>query len=178
MRIISGVLKGRKVLPPKGLPVRPTTDMAKEALFNVLNNQVDFDEIRVLDLFSGTGNITLEFASRGVTNLVAVDQNYKCYSFLSQLVEDFKLPGIQATRDNVFKFIERSHEPFDLIFADPPYDLKELAEIPNKIFKSNLLKSDGLLVLEHPSYQRFSSHPNFIETRKYGQSSFSFFKSI
>src|SRR5690606_34035384 len=136
MRIVSGTLKGRKILPPKGLPVRPTTDMAKEALFNVLNNRVDFEDIRVLDLFSGTGNISLEFASRGVTNLVAVDQNYKCCAFLTQMVEDFKLPGIQVTRDSVFKFIERSHEPFDLIFADPPYDLSELADIPNKIFKS------------------------------------------
>jgi len=178
MRIVSGTLKGRKILPPKGLPVRPTTDMAKEALFNVLNNRVDFEDIRVLDLFSGTGNISLEFASRGVNNLVAVDQNYKCCAFLSQMVETFKLPGIQVIRDSVFKFIERTHEPFDLIFADPPYDLAELAEIPNRILKTSILKADGLLILEHPSYQKFSGHPSFIETRKYGQSSFSFFNSI
>jgi len=178
MRIISGTLKGRKVLPPKGLPVRPTTDMSKEALFNVLNNRVDFEEISVLDLFSGTGNVSLEFASRGVNKLVAVDQNYKCCAFLNQMVNDFKLSGVQVVRDNVFKFIERNHESFDLIFADPPYDLPNLKEIPDRVFESSLLNKEGMLILEHPTFQRFSEHANFIETRKYGQSSFSFFKPI
>jgi len=175
MRIISGDLRGRKIDPPKGLPVRPTTDMAKEALFNVLSNRLAFESIRVLDLFSGTGNISLEFASRGVTDLVAVDQNFKCCSFLTSLAEEFNLPGIRVVRDRVFKFIERTHEPFDLIFADPPYDLPELPEIPARIFNTSLLKPNGLLILEHPSYQNFSDHSKFIEKRKYGQTSFSFF---
>lgn len=175
MRIISGDLRGRKIDPPKGLPVRPTTDMSKEALFNVLSNRLDFEDIRVLDLFSGTGNISLEFASRGVTDLVSVDQNFKCCAFLTAMVEEFKLPGVRVVRDRVFKFIERTHEPFDLIFADPPYDLPELSEIPDRIFNAKLLKPNGLLILEHPSYQHFSSHINFVEKRKYGQTSFSFF---
>jgi len=178
MRIISGFLKGRKIEPPKGLPVRPTTDMSKEALFNVLHNRLDFEDINVLDLFSGTGNITLEFASRGVSDIVAVDQNFKCCAFLTKAMEEFKLTGIRVVRDNVFKFIERNHEPFDLIFADPPYDLPELIEIPNKIFNTDLLKPNGLFILEHRSYQKFSDHRNFIESRKYGQSSFSLFKPI
>lgn len=175
MRIISGDLRGRKIDPPKGLPVRPTTDMAKEALFNVISNRLLFEDLRVLDLFSGTGNISLEFASRGVNDLVAVDQNFKCCSFLTNIAEEFNLQGIKVVRDRVFKFLERSHEPFDLIFADPPYDLTELAEIPDRIFKTNLLKPNGLLILEHPSYQNFSNHINFTEKRKYGQTSFSFF---
>src|SRR5690606_471632 len=113
MRIISGKLRGRKIEPPKGLPVRPTTDMSKEALFNVLNNRLDFENLRVLDLFSGTGNISLEFASRGVKDLDAVDKDIKCYFFLNGKIEEFELEGIRAYRDNVFKFIERSHEPYD-----------------------------------------------------------------
>lgn len=178
MRIISGKLKGRKVEPPKGLPVRPTTDMSKEALFNVLNNRVNFEDIRVLDLFSGTGNISLEFISRGVNDLISVDQNFKCCAFLTKMIDEFNLEGITVIRDNVFKFIGRTHEPFDLIFADPPYNIAELPEIPDKIFSTNLLKPDGILVLEHPSYQNFSEHRNFIENRRYGQSSFSFFSPI
>src|SRR5690606_19355240 len=114
------------------------------ALFNVLNNQVDFEDIRVLDLFSGTGNISLEFASRGVSDSVSVDQSYNCCAFLTKTAEEFKLTGIKVVRDNVFKFIERHHEPFDLIFADPPYDLPNLVDIPNKIFNTTLLKPQGL----------------------------------
>src|SRR5690606_15279597 len=118
-------------------------DMSKEALFNVLTNRVHFDSIRVLDLFSGTGNVSLEFISRGVTDLVSVDQNFRCCAFLTKTAADFNLEGVTVVRDNVFKFIERTHEPFDLIFADPPYDLPQLLEIPNKVFASNLLKPDG-----------------------------------
>ena len=178
MRIISGILKGRKILPPKGLPVRPTTDMAKESLFNVLVNRVDFESIRVLDLFSGTGNISIEFASRGVQDLTSVDQNFKCCAFLTQVADEYNLAGIQVVKENVLKFIERNHEPFDVVFADPPYDLPWLPEIPDKVLEKNLVKSDGVFILEHPSFKRFSEHPNFIETRKYGQSSFSFFQPI
>lgn len=178
MRIISGSLRGRKILPPKGLPVRPTTDMSKEALFNVLTNRFHFDEIRVLDLFSGTGNISLEFASRGVEDLVAVDQNFRCCAFLTETVEQFKLPGIEVVRDDVLKYINRRHSrPFDLIFADPPYDMKLLPDLPGKVFASDLLKPEGLFILEHPSYLRFAQQDFFQETRRYGQSSFSFFQS-
>lgn len=178
MRIIAGSLRGRKILPPKGLPVRPTTDMSKEALFNVLTNRFYFDEIRVLDLFSGTGNISLEFASRGVEDLVAVDQNFRCCAFLTQTAEELKLPGIEVVRDDVLKYIERKHaKPFDLIFADPPYDMKLLPELPGRVMGSDLLKAGGLFILEHPSYLRFGQQNFFQETRRYGQSSFSFFQS-
>ncbi|MFB5946877.1 16S rRNA (guanine(966)-N(2))-methyltransferase RsmD [Albibacterium profundi] len=177
MRIISGELRGRKINPPKGLPVRPTTDMAKEALFNVLTNRFHFEQIRVLDLFSGTGSVALEFISRGTQSLVAVDQNNKCAAFLSEMVEKFDLSNLRVVRDNVFKFIERRHEPFDIIFADPPYDMDKLKEIPKRIQESGLLKEDGCFILEHPSYFDFDNELNFTEKRKYGQTAFSFFQS-
>jgi 16S rRNA (guanine966-N2)-methyltransferase len=147
MRIIGGTLKGLKLNPPKNLPVRPTTDMAKEALFNILQNQVDFDGLRVLDLFSGTGNISLEFAS------------------------------IEAFKEGVFKYLDLETDQFDLIFADPPYDLNKIPEIPKIIFDKKLLASGGLLIVEHQSLQNLSNHPAFMEQRKYGHASFSFFKA-
>lgn len=177
MRIISGQLRGRKINPPKGLPVRPTTDMAKEALFNVLANRVHFDEIRVLDLFSGTGSIALEFISRGVHDLVAVDQNNKCAAFLSETAEKLDLHNLQVVRDNVFKFIGRHTEPFDIIFADPPYDMEDLKDIPKKIFGTGILQKQGVFILEHPSYINFENEPYFSEKRKYGQTAFSFFQA-
>lgn len=176
MRIISGELRGRKINPPKGLPVRPTTDMAKEALFNVLTNRFHFEDIRVLDLFSGTGSISLEFVSRGVKELVAVDQHARCSAFLNEMVEKFALTNLRVVRNNVFKFIERKHEVFDIIFADPPYDMAELNGVPRKIFQSGLLKEQGWLILEHPSYIDFDDDPHFSEKRKYGQTAFSFFQ--
>lgn len=152
--------------------------MSKEALFNVLTNRFYFDEIRVLDLFSGTGNISLEFASRGVEDLVAVDQNFRCCAFLTQTAGELKLPGIEVVRDDVLKYIERRHaKPFDLIFADPPYDMNQLPELPGRVMGSDLLKPAGLFILEHPSYLRFAQQDFFQETRRYGQSSFSFFQS-
>ncbi|WP_118195116.1 16S rRNA (guanine(966)-N(2))-methyltransferase RsmD [Albibacterium indicum] len=177
MRIISGYLRGRKINPPKGLPVRPTTDMAKEALFNVLTNRFHFEKIRVLDLFTGTGSIALEFISRGVDNLVAVDQNNRCIGFLNEMADKFKLTNLRVVRDNVFKFIGRKHEAFDIIFADPPYDMAKLEEMPKMILESGLLKEHGYFILEHPSYMDFENEAYFMEKRKYGQTAFSFFQA-
>lgn len=177
MRIIGGKLKGLRINPPANLPVRPTTDLAKEALFNILYNQFDFEEIRVLDLFSGTGNISLEFASRGVPEIIAVDRDFGCFNYLKKIAKELKLETIQSFKSDVFKFLELETEPFDLIFADPPYDLSRIPEIAKVVFELKLVKQGGYLIIEHPSMKKLDNHPNFKEQRQYGSSSFSFFES-
>jgi len=177
MRIIGGTLKGLKLNPPKNLPVRPTTDMAKEALFNILQNQIDFDGLRVLDLFSGTGNISLEFASRGAAQVVSVDRSIQCVHYLKDTARQHGLTTIKAFKEDVFKYLDLEADQFDLIFADPPYDLNKIPEIPKIIFDKKLLVSGGLLIVEHQSLQNLSNHPAFMEQRKYGHSSFSFFRA-
>lgn len=176
MRIIGGKLKGLRLNPPAKLPVRPTTDVAKEALFNILFNQFDFENIRVLDLFSGTGNISMEFASRGVPSICSVDRDYGCYNYLKTLAKQYDLPAIKSFKADVFKFLESEKEKYDLIFADPPYDLPQINIIASKIFDHHLLKTDGYLIIEHPSMKKLDNHPNYIEQRQYGSSSFSFFR--
>ncbi|MEO8795988.1 MAG: RsmD family RNA methyltransferase [Daejeonella sp.] len=178
MRIIGGQLKGIRINPPANLPVRPTTDLAKEALFNILYNQYDFDEIKVLDLFSGTGNISLEFASRGVPEIISVDRDQGCCNFLKTSAVKYQLDSIQIHRADVFKFLEMETETFDIIFADPPYDLTRLPEIARIVFERNLVKKNGYLIIEHPSMKQLNNHPNYKETRKYGSSSFSFFEPL
>jgi len=175
MRIIGGSLKGIRINPPGNLPVRPTTDLAKEALFNILINRFDFENIRVLDLFSGTGSISLEFASRGVQEITAVDRDFGCFNYLKNTAKQYNLDAIKTFKADVFKFIKLETTPYDLIFADPPYDLPELTELSTLIFDRNLVSDEGYLIVEHPSMKRLNNHPNFVETRKYGSSSFSFF---
>jgi 16S rRNA (guanine966-N2)-methyltransferase len=175
MRIIGGRLKGLRINPPANLPVRPTTDLAKEALFNILYNQFDFEEIRVLDLFSGTGNISLEFASRGVPEVISVDRDFGCFNYLKKTAKELKLETIKAYKADVFKFLEMETEAFDLIFADPPYDLTRIPEIAKIVFERELVKEGGYLIIEHPSMKKLDNHPNFREQRIYGSSSFSFF---
>jgi 16S rRNA (guanine(966)-N(2))-methyltransferase RsmD len=178
MRIIGGSLKGLRLNPPKNLPVRPTTDLAKEALFNILQNKIDFEDIKVLDLFSGTGNISMEFASRGAAQVIAVDRSIQCVHYLKDTARQHGLTSIKAFKDDVFKYLQLETEQFDLIFADPPYDLNKIPEIPKIIFDKNLLLPDGLLIVEHQSMQNLSNHPAFTEQRKYGHSSFSFFNNL
>ena len=177
MRIIGGTLKGLKLNPPNNLPVRPTTDMAKEALFNILQNQIDFEGLRVLDLFSGTGNISMEFASRGAEQVVAVDRSIQCVHYLKDTARQHGLTVIKTFKEDVFKYLTLETDQFDLIFADPPYDLNKIPEIPKIIFNKNLLAPGGLLIVEHQSLQNLSNNAAFTEQRKYGHSSFSFFKS-
>lgn len=176
MRIISGEFKGRRLSAPKTLPVRPTTDMAKEALFNILNNQYYFDSISVLDLFSGTGNISYEFASRGTDQITCVDQNYGCIKYINETAESFNMP-IQTIKSDVFKFLENSKQQATIIFADPPYDfpVEEFAKIPELVFENNLLEEDGLLVVEHSKHTDLSNLPNYVQTKNYGGNAFSFF---
>jgi len=177
MRIIGGTLRGLRLNPPKNLPVRPTTDLAKEALFNILQNQIDFEGLKVLDLFCGTGNISLEFASREAEKVISVDRSIHCVDYVKDTARQHRLDQIKTYKADVFKFLEIETEQFDLIFADPPYDLNKIPEIPKMIFEKQLLKPGGLLIVEHQSMQNLSNHPAFVEQRKYGHSSFSFFWS-
>ncbi len=178
MRIISGKHKGRRINAPKKLPVRPTTDMAKEALFNILNNQFYFDELAVIDLFAGTGNISYEFASRGATEVTAVDGNAGCVRFMAHTASELALP-ITTIKSDVFKFLEKTGMQADLIFADPPYAMDKIAfeKIPQLVFERNLLTSDGWLVVEHSDKTDLSGLPYFKNCRKYGGSIFSFFEA-
>ncbi|MDB5002714.1 MAG: rsmD [Mucilaginibacter sp.] len=178
MRIIGGTLKGLRLNPPKNLPVRPTTDLAKEALFNILLNQIEFDDIKVLDLFCGTGNIAYEFASRGAKQVIAVDRSIHCINYVKDTSRQYGLTNIKTFKADIFKYLQVETEQYDLIFADPPYDMNQIPEIPKIIFEKNLLSPDGLLILEHQSMQNLSNHPAFVEQRTYGHSSFSFFKKL
>lgn len=150
--------------------------MAKEALFNILNNRIDFEGIKVLDLFSGTGNISVEFASRGAAEVVSVDRDTGCINYLKDLAKKHKLEEISTFRADVLKFLKEERNTFDLIFADPPYDMPEIPQIAEMVFNQNLLNPNGILIVEHPSSKRIGTHHNFVEQRKYGNSSFSFFE--
>ena len=177
MRIISGLYKSRKIIAPKNLPVRPTTDMAKESLFNILNNRFYFDAIAVLDLFAGTGNISYEFASRGTTQITCVDQDFKCVTFINETAKTFEMP-IQTFKSDVFKFLEKTTLEADLIFADPPYSFSEeqFTTIAHLVFKNNLLLSDGVLIIEHSKHTNLSATPQYSHSKGYGGSVFSFFE--
>ncbi|MFP4846897.1 RsmD family RNA methyltransferase [Winogradskyella sp. PE311] len=176
MRIISGQFKGRRITAPKKLPVRPTTDMAKEALFNILNNLYYFDDISVLDLFSGTGNISYEFASRGTQQIISVDDNYGCIRFINETSEAFEMP-ISTIKSDVFKFLEKSKQKHTIIFADPPYnfDIDTFSKIPELIFQNQLLEADGLLIVEHSKHTSLSHLEHYSYSKSYGGNMFSFF---
>lgn len=177
MRIIGGELKGRLFNPGKNFKARPTTDFAKENLFNILSNRVDFDEIRVLDLFAGTGSISFEFASRGCLSVTSVELDHVHYAFISSVVQQLRLEKVvHLLRYDVLKFIPRCTEKYDLIFADPPYQLKTLKDIPDLVLKHQLLHPGGMLILEHGKNDNFGSHPQLFEQRVYGSVHFSFFR--
>jgi 16S rRNA (guanine(966)-N(2))-methyltransferase RsmD len=177
MRIISGKYKGRRISPPKGLPVRPTTDMSKEALFNVLNNHFSFEGLKVLDLFSGTGNISYEFASRGSSPITSVDGDFGCVKFIKQVAAEYDF-NIAATKSDVFKFLERNNATFDIIFADPPYALDQstFEKIVLLVFEKNTLNEDGMMVIEHSKYTKLDHMIHFSFKKSYGGSIFSFFE--
>jgi len=175
MRIVGGRLKGIQFHAPAKLPVRPTTDMAKEALFNILLNSYDFDECTILDLFTGTGNISIEFASRDAQSITSVDKHPACVAWLKTVKEKHQLDAIAIRKADVFKFLAQSTEKYDIIFADPPYDLPNIPLLPQLVHQHQLLKENGVLVVEHPSMLKLDQQPGYTETRKYGYSSFSFF---
>ncbi len=175
MRIISGTHRGRALHPPQGLPVRPTTDMAKESLFNILNNYIDFEAVKVLDLFAGTGNISLEFASRNAVAVLSVDLNSRCIDYISKMASDLDFRNLSAIRTNVFTFLARSAGNYDVIFADPPYDLDGREKIPGLVFENNCLADEGWFVMEHDKSISFKDHPYFASERRYGKVHFTFF---
>jgi len=179
MRIVSGEHKGRKIVAPKKLPVRPTTDMAKESLFNILNNLFYFDEISVLDLFAGTGNISYEFASRGTEQIISVDKDYGCTKFISETSETLDMP-IQVIKADVFKFLESINQKFNVIFADPPYDfsLELFSKIPQLVFSKSLLEDDGVLIVEHSKHTDLSKVRYYSHSKSYGGNMFSFFANF
>jgi 16S rRNA (guanine(966)-N(2))-methyltransferase RsmD len=177
MRIISGKFKGRRISPPKGLPVRPTTDMSKEALFNVLNNHFSFEGLKVLDLFAGTGNISYEFASRGSSPITSVDGDFGCVKFIKQTASEYDFP-IAATKSDVFKFLERNNATFDIIFADPPYGLDQATfeKLVLLVFEKNALSEEGMMIIEHSKYTKLDHLPHFSFKKSYGGSIFTFFE--
>ena len=176
MRIIGGKYKGRIFNPGKSFTARPTTDIAKEGLFNILENRFHFEDKVVLDLFSGTGSIGYEFISRGCENAVLVEKNLNHYLFIKDVVKALNIDNVKIFHSDVFKFLFKYQGKFDIIFADPPYNLPQLQQIPDAVFKAEILNKSGIFILEHPKDFNFSSHSNFTELRKYGKVNFSFFE--
>ena len=176
MRIISGRLKGRIFNPPKNFRARPTTDFAKENLFNILNNRIDWDETTALDLFGGTGGISYELLSRGCPRIVCVEKDVKHAEFIEKTKIELEAENFSVLKMDVFKYLEYYNQKFDFIFADPPYDLKRFEEVPKQILAKDILNEEGLFILEHSNEYDFSSYPEFTELRTYGSVNFSFFE--
>jgi 16S rRNA (guanine966-N2)-methyltransferase len=175
IRIIAGSHKGKKLSAPKNLPVRPTTDFAKEALFNILRNKFDFEEMSVLDLFCGTGNISYEFASRGCPDITSVDIDAGCIHFVKETAKQLEFDTIKASNYDVFKFIKKQTRQWDFIFADPPFTHKQITEVPGLIFQYNLLKPGGWLIVETPPRTHFPPDLPMLEMRSYGKVNFAIF---
>lgn len=176
MRIIGGRLKGKGILPPRGYKARPTTDFAKEGLFNVLDNEYEFEDLKVLDLFSGTGSIAYEFASRGAARVCCVEMDRDNSAFVRREAARLGLDNVTVVRDNVFEFLPVCREKYDIIFADPPYSLEGLETIPDKVFSMDILHPERYFILEHGDEHSFSSHPLFVKEKVYGRVHFSFFE--
>ena len=177
MRIIRGKLKTKRVTVPKAFPSRPTTDFAKEGLFNMLENRVDFYDLRILDLCAGTGNISFEFISREAGTVTAVDSNFNCVKHIRRLSKEFEVEGeITTVQSDIIKFLGNATSKYDLIFADPPYEFPKYNEIIQNIFERELLNEDGFVVLEHGKRTDLSALPHYVESRAYGNVVFSFFE--
>ncbi len=178
MRIISGKYKGKRITIPKQFRSRPTTDFAKENLFNIVSNYFDFEKLCVLELFAGTGSISFEFASRGCTDIDLVEADYKTCMFIDKVINSLNLEKIKPIKADVFKFIKYCGKTYDIIFADPPYKLEQIDILPSLIFENNLLKERGWFILEHSKKHDFVRHSNYFDRRVYGSVNFSFFKDL
>lgn len=177
MRIISGSLGGRRINPPSKMPyTRPTTDIAKEGLFNILQNQLDFERLKTLDLFGGTGSISYELASRGANDITVVEKDQQMFSFIKKTAENLQLRNFKVVKSDVFRFIQPCHEKFDFIFAGPPYALQNIDDLPKLIFEKQLLKEDGWFILEHTPRNDYEKFPFFKSARNYGTTIFSIFR--
>lgn len=176
MRIIGGEHGGRKFNPPTNMPhTRPTTDIAKEGLFNVLQNNLDFEELKTLDLFGGTGSISYELASRGVENLTIVEKDAVMYEFIKKTATTLRIDGLKVVKMDVFKFIDQCSDKFDFIFAGPPYALTTIDDLPKRIFEKQLLNNGGWFVLEHTPRNDYKTFPFYKTERNYGTTIFSTF---
>lgn len=176
MRIISGKFKGRRFQAPSSIKARPTTDMAREGLFNVLNQKIDLQGIKVLDLFAGTGAVSLEFLSRGAAEITAIDIDNTSRKHLEKIKKDWDLKNFKVVKADVLSLAKKANQQFDLVFADPPYSHKRFSEMPNIILNSGWLEKDGLFILEHSSDFDFSSNPSFVDHRNFGNVNFTFFQ--
>jgi 16S rRNA (guanine966-N2)-methyltransferase len=177
MRITGGILKGRNITAPIDLPVRPTTDFAKVALFNILNNKIDWEETVAFDLFSGFGNISFEMASRECKNVISVEQNFKANAFIKKTIEKLNLENIiKPINMDVFSFLKQTSFSCNLVFADPPFDADYYQKLPTEIFNCTMVQQNATVIIEHPAEVNFTNVPQFIEKRNYGKVNFSFFK--
>lgn len=176
MRIVSGKFRGKTFTPSKNFKARPTTDFAKEGLFNIIQNNFDFEEIEVLDLFAGTGSISFEFASRGTNRIDLVELNFNHLKFISGVIKDLGLKQIHTIKGNAFQYIKACNYKYDIIFADPPYELEGIDTIPDLVFEKGILKPESWLILEHSGNYRFETHPRFFQERHYGNVHFTIFK--
>ena len=177
MRIIRGRFKTRRYSVPKRFPSRPTTDFAKEGLFNVIENQMILENLKILDLCAGTGNISFEFLSREAGTVVAVDKNFHCYKHINKMSYEFDCSDeIRVIKSDILKFLDQNVDSYDIIFADPPYAYEHHKSIAEKVFERNLLAQDGLLIIEHGKETSLESLPHFLFSRKYGNVHFSFFQ--
>ncbi len=176
MRIISGTYKGKQIYSSGKMLLRPTTDFAKEGLFNVLVNKVDFEELDVLDLFSGTGSISYEFASRGSRNIHSVEIENKHVTFIRDIAKQLNFQQMKVIREDVFHFLTICKAKYDIVFADPPYDMTGIEKLPGLVFSRGILNPEGIFILEHSKLFDFSSYPNFSVCRHYGNVHFSFFE--
>ncbi|MDI9319379.1 MAG: RsmD family RNA methyltransferase [Phycisphaerales bacterium] len=176
MRIIGGEHGGRRINPPSKMPyTRPTTDIAKEGLFNMLQNMLDFESLKTLDLFGGTGAISYELASRGVQELTIVEKNEQMCSFIKKNIDALRIANLKAVKMDVFKYMLICKEQHDFIFAGPPYALTAIDDLPKFVFEKNLLKPEGIFVLEHTPRNDYQAHPNFYRIKNYGTTVFTFF---
>jgi 16S rRNA (guanine(966)-N(2))-methyltransferase RsmD len=179
MRIIGGKLRGKNVLPPAGYKARPTTDFAKEGLFNTLDNEFFFDDLAVLDLFGGTGSISFEFSSRGAGEVITVEMNPVNAAFIKKTAAALGMEKVvKVLHQNVFDFIGICTKRFDIVFADPPYALEGLDTLPDKVLDKGLVYPDGYFILEHPAEYDFAAHPSFVKEKKYGNVHFSYFRPL
>jgi 16S rRNA (guanine966-N2)-methyltransferase len=176
LRIIGGKYKGRIIGVSRSFRARPTTDFARESLFNILSNVLGFEKVKVLDLFGGTGSISFEFASRGSTSIDVVDMDAHSLRAINEMAGKLGITGLMTIKADAFRYIKSCHKKYDVIFADPPYELAALSSIPDLVFGFSLLEKDGRLILEHPKRCDFSGHPHFTDHRRYGNVNFSFFR--
>jgi 16S rRNA (guanine(966)-N(2))-methyltransferase RsmD len=178
LRIIGGQHKGRRINPPSNLKARPTTDFAREGLFNILNNRVDFENLSVLDLFSGTGSISYEFASRGALEVHLVEKDHVHISGIKKILKELDLRNVRPIHIDVKAYLRTCSFKYDIVFADPPFELSWLKELPDLVTEAGIIKEEGFFILEHPRDISFAGHPQFFEHRNYGGVNFSFFKAL